>query len=566
VRHLTSQELSAHLDRALTGRAGEEAERHLGTCADCRESLAALAAQDAALRPALTHEPGEAYFESFAERVGERIRAAGPTEARTRGQGFEFGRVFRSPRALTWVGAAAVVVVGAGLALMSGREVRPPDLRDRDLAERSQQVAPDAARPLETVPPAGTMTGGAAPPLATAGRERDDAAKLKDTAPGSQEEMVSGGAPVGDEQHVEVGRTNRPRWPENAKTRAPQDRLTLASPPPVTRQASPGRAVEMQRNAAGEDVPVPRPAASPSAPSAGAADMAQRTEGTEQSRKKLAAEPLKRGSTWGTVKSLYSGVTKSESGSSRDSFARPPETNSLEVTAPRRVDVPSYSSKQTILATGEARLCGEVRDAAGRPVVGAQVSVADVGRTTTTDARGAFCVSAPVGKHPLSVMAVGFTESRQTVGVGTDKAAVRVTLEAVSVMGDTRARASEPQSGMQFMNPAEPRDAYAALPDTLRAMVRAAQQLETRATSRRSAGLFDAAAAGWERTLRRLAGGPLELETRWHLAETRYRAWEAGRNDRRAAAAVEALTAYALRAQVGAERDRAIRWLDQVRH
>jgi hypothetical protein len=69
----------------------------------------------------------------------------------------------------------------------------------------------------------------------------------------------------------------------------------------------------------------------------------------------------------------------------------------------------------------------------------------------------------------------------------------------------------------------------------------------------------------WERALRRLAGGPLEIETRWHLAEARYHAWEIGPNSRRALAAVEALTAYANRAPAGPERDQAVRWLNQVR-
>jgi hypothetical protein len=230
----------------------------------------------------------------------------------------------------------------------------------------------------------------------------------------------------------------------------------------------------------------------------------------------------------------------------------------------------SAKTSQTILGdglvAGEARLCGEVRDAAGRPVAGAQVTVADVGRTATADARGAFCVSAPAGEHPLLVMAVGFVESRQTVRVGGDEASVRVTLEAVSVLDDKRVAVAGrvPLPRMQAAPPGEPRDGYSALPDTLRSRVRAAQQLEVRATARRSAGLFDAAAGGWERALRRLEGGPLELETRRHLAEARYRAWEAGPSARRASAAVEALTAYVVRAPASAARDQATRWLDRV--
>jgi hypothetical protein len=564
VKHLTSDELSATLDRAFTGRVAERAERHLAECEACRGALAALAAQDASLRPALTHDPGEAYFERFADRVEERIRAAGLAGAPAGGQGFDLGRFFRSPRSLAWAGAAAVVVVGAGLALMAGREVRPPDLRDRDLAERAQQVAPDGAKEREVTPPAETAPE-AAPPSATAGRERDDAARRMkgDAAPQSQEEMVARGASIADEERAEPGALDRRGTRSTVTTGRRVDRLT--APPPATPLApglaSPGRAVEVQRNEVGEDVPVRRPGDRLSAPppSPAATGLA------EQFRKKLAAEPLKDAKTLGTTRALSSGAVKSESTSSGFLFASPPTATPLAAPS-------SSETSQTLagegLAVGEGRLCGEVLDAAGRPVAGAQVSVADVGRTSTTDARGAFCLDAPAGEHPLSVMAVGFGASRQTVLVGRDVAAVRVTLEAVSVLGERRGAVSGPVPlpRMQAKPPAEPRDDYAALTDTTRSIVRAAQQLEATATARRSAGLFDAAAAGWERALRRLADGPLELETRRHLAEARYRAWETRPNGRRASAAVEALTAYALRTPAGPEREQATRWLDRVRH
>ncbi|MEK7330367.1 MAG: zf-HC2 domain-containing protein, partial [Candidatus Eisenbacteria bacterium] len=185
MKHLTSEKLSAHLDRALTGHAAEKAERHLAACEECRRALAALVAQDAGLRPALTHDPGEAYFERFAGRVEDRLRAAGLAGAQARGHGFDLGRFIRSPRALAWAGAAAVVVVGAGLALMTGREVRPPDLRDRDLAGRAQQVAPggatatgEARRDQASAPPVAAEREAATPetPAGAAGRERSAAA------------------------------------------------------------------------------------------------------------------------------------------------------------------------------------------------------------------------------------------------------------------------------------------------------------------------------------------------------------------------------------------------------
>lgn len=552
MRHLTSEELSAHLDGALAGRAAEEAERHLAACEECREALASLAAQDAALKPTLTHDPGDAYFESFAGRVGDRIRAAGLAGAQQRGQGFDLGRLLGSPRTLAWAGGVAVLVVGAGLALMTSREVRPPDLRDRDLAERGPAV-PGDAKDMSSLRE-GATTPEAGPIAATDERERDDAAQEKrsNEAPPSQD------AP-------RFGLTG----PTPATTGQKLDRPT--GPPPATApavgQASPGRAVEVQRNQAGEDVPVrrageSRPAPAPPPATTGTADELGGV------RKKTAAEPLKGGAALGSAKSLLSGgLAKSESAAGEYLFVKPPDATAPSTTAGERS---SSEMRQALdrdaLVAGEARLCGEVRDTAGRPIAGAQITVADIGRTATSDAQGTFCVAAPTGEHPLSVMAVGFAESRQTVQVG-PTTSVRVTLEAVSVMEEKSRSAIAgrvPPPRVPATPPGEPRDSYSRLPDTLRAMVRAAQHLETNAASRRSARQFDAAATEWARALRRLEGGPLELETRWHLAGARYRAWEAAPTSRRASAAVEALTAYAVRAPAGAQRDQATRWLDRV--
>src|SRR6185436_12900485 len=69
-----------------------------------------------------------------------------------------------------------------------------------------------------------------------------------------------------------------------------------------------------------------------------------------------------------------------------------------------------------------------------RPVVGAQVALTDLGRTATTDATGHFCMHAPRGEHALSVMAVGYRESRQVVRVAGAEADARVTLVAVAVL------------------------------------------------------------------------------------------------------------------------------------
>ena len=83
--HLTNRELSVLHAEALAGEALRRAERHLAECAACREALAALSAREAALGEALSHEPGDTYFATFADRVNARISEAGGATAPARG-------------------------------------------------------------------------------------------------------------------------------------------------------------------------------------------------------------------------------------------------------------------------------------------------------------------------------------------------------------------------------------------------------------------------------------------------------------------------------------------------
>ena len=542
MKHLTDDQLGAYMDGVLKGRDAEAAGRHIAACQPCREALAELATQDESLKSVLTHDPGEAYFESFASRVEERIAEAAASRARPRGA-FDLGRLFRSPRALAWAGGVAVVVVGGGLALMTSRDVLPPALRDKDLAARLERTAPGEVQRAPTretgqssspVPSPSADEAGPAAPSADAGASARDAAGVEASVPergsgldarGQRRAPATSMAKERGTPDIEVdGSPARPAVDAKARADAfapPPPSQPSATPAPAgARPASPSRAREVRRNEGGEELSTRRPEEGRGAPppSPTAASGADRPA---QVRKKLFAEPL--------------GAVKTED---------------------------------------ESRLCGEVRDAAGRSIVGAQVVVTDLGRTTTTDATGRFCMSVPKGEHPLSVMAVGYVESRMPVRAGGAEAAVRVTLAAVSALdgngvlrtGRAAPRApvatpSQPRSETQD----EPRDSYSALSDTVRRVVREAQRLSADAARRRSAAHYDFAARAWERALRRLAEGPLEIETRRHLAEARYRAWENGPNARRAQAALEALTAYASRAPAGPERDEAARWLDRVK-
>jgi hypothetical protein len=69
------------------------------------------------------------------------------------------------------------------------------------------------------------------------------------------------------------------------------------------------------------------------------------------------------------------------------------------------------------LGAGRAALAGVVVDEAIRPVVGAVVSVTDVGVNGTTDAQGAFLLAVPPGDHVLEVKRAGSAPLRQAVSV-----------------------------------------------------------------------------------------------------------------------------------------------------
>lgn len=522
MKHLTDEQLSAYMDGATRGREAEELNRHLADCQPCREALAELAAQDESLGPALSHDPGDAYFETFAARVNDRVRAAGLAGAPTRVEGFDLGRFFRSPRALAWVGAAAVVVVGGGLALMTTREGLPPDLRDRKVDRLIGRQAESPATP-------------AAPPSA---------------APRSNE-----GAPPPAEQE-ELSATDKLRTralvrDQDAAAREKEELKAPASSPADERAASPSRAMEVRRTESGEEVPVrrkdsPVPAPAPSA--------AGNVAGETQARKQTMAEPMQKQSVPApATPSLDAGAPPPEAGQ-KLGFAAPPPAAAKARVAQAPVPAP--------VADGEVRVCGDVRDAQGRPIAGAQVMASDLGRSASADADGRFCLSLPPGDHPVSVMAVGYAPIRRTLRTGDPEASL--TLAAVPVLEGNGVTALKLPSTVSnaTTNRVSP---FGALPDSLLGPVREAERLEADAVAHRSASQYDAAAQAWERTLKSLAGGPLEVEVRRRLANARYRAWELSPTAGRARAAADALNGYVARAPAGPDRAQAVLWLDHVR-
>ena len=71
--HLSPEQLSGYIDGALTDADREAVESHFATCNECLRELAAMAQVNKQLQSVLKHDPGEAYFDSFADRVRERI-------------------------------------------------------------------------------------------------------------------------------------------------------------------------------------------------------------------------------------------------------------------------------------------------------------------------------------------------------------------------------------------------------------------------------------------------------------------------------------------------------------
>jgi hypothetical protein len=218
--HLTDEQLSALADGALEGGARAAAERHLETCAGCREALAGLVAGDRALASMLEHDPGEAYFESFAGRVGGRIRAQGLAGAQAREpEGRSLADWFRSPRKLALVGAVATVVAGAGIVMLATREMRVPTLRDQGIESRVAQEALPAPSP-PAIQPEGRS---GAPPPATG--------------------LAKGTAGLPSDSREKTDIVSREPAPASAREeRVPSN-----------------RAYEVRRNEAGEDVRVGRP-------------------------------------------------------------------------------------------------------------------------------------------------------------------------------------------------------------------------------------------------------------------------------------------------------------------
>ena len=76
---------------------------------------------------------------------------------------------------------------------------------------------------------------------------------------------------------------------------------------------------------------------------------------------------------------------------------------------------------------------------------------------------------------------------------------------------------------------------------------------------------WDSAAAGWERVIEGVQGGPLESETRFQLARARFMAWQRMADAKRRGRAMQALDAFLANAPRDARRDTAQAWLQELK-
>jgi len=522
--HLTPDQLSALVDGALAARALEQAERHLAGCAACRGALAALSAQEEALKRALAHEPGEAYFAGLADRVGDRIRAEGIAATRERGAAERprLGSSWGSPRSLAWLGAVATVVVGVGIVFLTTRETNVVPLRDTRAIERATRAAPPVPAPAYRDDKASKVH------KEEAGREAP--------AAGAKQKAVEPSVP-GTEAERNLVTTNESRA-----------RPDLVPPPPTAAPAPagavrPGRAQEVRRDERGEDVPV-NPPSGPAAlfarPPAPVTPPAAPGEPVYV-RKHAPALPMK------TLDQQQADKLRAAPGA--------------PTAAPSAAGSAATSESLAESDAARPQLCGDVHDPAGRPVANASVMLAETGATTSTDGRGRFCIAASGGERTLTVLAVGFVPVRRPVTVGSAAAEVSVVLRPVAVLGGAPGKGTY---GYATPSPSGAPDLLSSLPDSLKDPMRHALLLTTAAGGLNSAAAWEAAAGPWSRILAARPGGAAEPEAAFQLANARFHAWEASPTVERRNAAARAIETCLAGAQPGARREQARAWQERL--
>ena len=507
--HLTESELSAHHDGALPADERARADAHLAGCDACRAALARLAAEDRALAGALSHDPGEAYFDSFAARVENRIRAAGLAGAQAREPG-RFWPWLRSPRGLAWLSATAAVVVGAGVVMMTAREVEMQNLKKPQWTERAAP-APEAETRADQKAPA-------EPPVA---RELKEA--------GAKDE---GNAPAA-----------------GAPSSADRDRGARAS-----------HVIEVKRNEVGEETPVEPSRHFAAAPPAAAPPV---TEGKPvYAEKARRAEPAtggelaKKQEETQTDKLAYqfaapeAAAATRRCGTVRDASGRP--------VAGAQVIVAETGA--SVASAPDGSFCLDV-PAGARTLITMAVGFETALRPLGVDDREALALTLHAVPVVGGGLAVKSGESAPEARAKLDGAARDQ--RAPSTWGATKSLYGSPSAGYpRAMAQADP---FAALPDSARVSVATARVLEGEAERGRSAAQYEGAALMWERALNQSPGSAAANDFRYRIAAARHHAWLLDPVRERAVAALSATSEFLVHEPPGARRDEASGWLEKQR-
>ncbi len=495
--HLTDEQLSARLDGVLDAADEARIDSHLASCDACAARLETFASLDGALGDALTHEPGDAYFADFADRVAARIatdpkgeaalarEAAGVAgsgastdgpaaldapAAKRRG----LWERLLSPRALTLAGSAAVIAVAVGLGAQWFAQ------RGQLANVMSQQVAKESAPATRAAVPTSPSGG---EPVTSMSSAADSSASVPQ-ATNAPAKDAAGTAPA----HPAVAMQTTPgTTPLSARAdRAPSlmrsvpreaERKVIATPAPApavsmqsTRQEAVAADAAPQANAIAERTP---PAAT-AAPAPVAAKQ-KLTDALAQSLR--AASPLQ----------------KSLADAPGAAPATPPEKSRLKL----GFGGASALSGTSAGPSSDPR-CGTVHDTRGAPLPMTQVRLSGTPSTSTRTAPdGRFCLErAPQTGDTLTVMHVGFEPMRIVVR---DASSLAVAMEPVGILGEN--------GGMLTSGNAAPEpDVYAAQSAEVRADVAAARAQAALAARDRSAEAYEQLVVLWDDVAVRTTG------------------------------------------------------------
>ena len=528
--HLTDDQLSAFLDGALAPAERAAYDEHLASCDVCPAKLAQLSSLDRALGTALTHDPGDAYFATFADRVTARIAAgeaqpsAGTAAPAVRRSPWAW---LLSPRGLSFAGGMAALLLTAGIAWL-----------------RFQHV--DAVSALRAAAPSGggsRLKGSAAPKAAADEAVPEPAAPTLAPTRALTRPSEERAAPV----------------PAPAPSPSRDDRSLEARA-----DAGSQRAREVKKLANGESVPVTRSAPKPDASAPVTQARLQSSAGQEAAGAPSAASKptpapaeMKRQA---MAKQFFtapppaalSAMPPAPQGVAEKDALAPGASAGLATDSQRTRNEVHFrggrSSEELKLELADASplavQCGTVSETRGTPVAGVQITLLGAStRSSRSAADGSFCLPRAVVGDTLILMHVGFEPVRVVLTASTSLA---FGLEPVGTLGSHAGLSTGAKSeGLLRIPPAatgqlEPSafkapapDVYARESDSVRNAVAKARERTTIARRDRSGDAWEAAASSWD-GIAAMVSGHAGYDARFQSVSALREAWRAAPTPARA--------------------------------